>query len=86
MNDVISKGVDLKIVGIRTLSEGKHLKLLLKDEDGINIDVIGFGIGYLEENYNIGDKIDVIGTLEINSYLGQENIQLNLKDLRKAIN
>ena len=77
---------NLKIIGIRTLSEGKHLKLLLKDENGIDIDVIGFGLGYLEENYNIGDRIDIIGTLEINSYLGQESIQLNMKDIRKAIN
>ena len=75
---------NLKIDSIRALSEGKHLKLILKDgNDSIN--AIGFNIGELVDEYRIGDKIDVVGTVEINSYNGLEQIQLNIKDIMKSV-
>lgn len=74
---------NLKITSIRALTEGKHLKLTLKD-DNFLIDVIGFNLGYLSEEYLIGDKVDVAGTLEINSFNGNDNIQINLKDMRRS--
>lgn len=74
---------NLKIQSIRALSEGKHLKLSLKD-DNYWLDAIGFNLGYLSEDFKIGDKVDIVGTLEINQYKGRENIQVNLKDIRKS--
>ena len=41
---------NLKIDSIRALSDGKHLKLTLKDGNSI-INAIGFNIGYLAEEY-----------------------------------
>ena len=58
---------NLKIDSIRALSDGKHLKLTLKD-DNLLINAIGFNLGYLSEEYLIGDKIDIAGNLEINKY------------------
>ena len=75
---------NLKIDSIRALSEGKHLKLTLKDNNVI-VNAIGFNMGSLANDYRIGDKIDVVGTLEINSYNGLDNIQINLKDVMKSI-
>jgi len=75
---------NLKIESIRALSEGKHLKLMLRDEN-ITIDAIGFNMGELSEQYLIGDKIDVVGNLEINSFNGIEKIQINLKDVMKSV-
>ena len=49
------------------------------------INAIGFNLGELSEEYLIGDKVDVVGTLEINAYNGQEQIQINLKDIMKSI-
>lgn len=74
----------LKINSIRSLTEGKHLKLTLKD-DNLIIDAIGFNIGYLVDEYRIGDKIDVVGILEINDFNGVETVQINLKDIMKSI-
>ena len=74
---------NLKIDSIRALSEGKHLKLTLKD-DNLVIDAIGFNMGYLTEEFLLGDKIDVVGSLEINRFNGNENVQINLKDIRKS--
>lgn len=74
---------NLKIDSIRALSEGKHLKLTLKD-DNIIINAIGFNMGKYSEEYLIGDKIDVIGVLETNTFNGIENIQINMRDIRKS--
>ena len=75
---------NLKIDSIRALSEGKHLKLTLKDQNVI-VNAIGFNMGNLAEDYRIGDKIDAVGTLEINSFNGVDSIQINLKDIMKSI-
>ena len=74
---------NLKIHSIRALSEGKHIKLTLQDNN-FYIDSIGFNLGYLAEEYQIGDKIDIVGTLEINVFNGMESVQINLKDIRKS--
>lgn len=75
---------NLKIDSIRALSEGKHLKLILKD-DNYFIDAIGFNLGYFTNELLIGDKIDVVGTLELNTYNGIEKVQINIKDIMKSI-
>ena len=75
---------NLKIDSIRALSEGKHLKLTLKDNNVI-VNAIGFNMGELAEDYRIGDKIDVVGTLEINSFNGMDSIQINIKYIMKSI-
>lgn len=74
---------NLRIDSIRALSEGKHLKLTLKDGNTI-INAIGFNMGQYSEEYLIGDKIDVVGILEINSFNGVESVQINMKDIRKS--
>lgn len=71
---------NLKIDSIRALSEGKHLKLTLKNENQW-VDAIGFNMGNLAEEYHIGDKVDVVGVLEINEFNNNEYIQINMKDI-----
>lgn len=75
---------NLKIDSIRALSDGKHLRLSVKDNKNI-INAIGFNMGQLAETYKIGDKVDIAGNLEINSFNGVENIQINIKDIMKSI-
>lgn len=75
---------NLKILSIRSLSEGKHIKLKL-EIDNYMIDAIGFNMGEVVDKYLIGDKVDIVGSLEVNQFGGNENIQVNLKDLRKTI-
>lgn len=75
---------NLRIDSIRTLTEGKHLKLTLKDEGNI-INAIGFNMGKLAEDYLIGDKVDIIGVIENNEFNGNNTIQINIKDIMKSI-
>lgn len=74
---------NLRINSIRALSEGKHLKLTLKDE-GLVIDAIGFNMGHLVNDFLLGDKVDILGNLEVNRFNGRESVQFNLKDIRKS--
>ena len=75
---------NLKIISIRTLSEGKHLKLVLMDGNNY-IDAIGFSMGDLVEKYQIGDKVDIVGNISVNRYKDFENVQITLKDMRTSI-
>jgi len=74
---------NLKINSIRALSDGKHLKLTLKDENLI-MNAIGFNMGNLNNEYLLGDKVDVVASLEINRFNGKKEVQLNIKDIRKS--
>lgn len=76
---------NLKIDSIRALTEGKHLKLTLKSANNTYIDAIGFNLGHLSNEYVIGDRVNVAGSLEINSFNGVDNIQINLKDMMKSV-
>lgn len=75
---------NLKIDSIRALSEGKHLKLTLKEGSTV-VNAIGFNIGDLADEYRIGDKIDVVGVLEVNNFNGVESLQINIKDIMRAV-
>ena len=73
---------NLKIDSIRSLSEGKHLRLSVKDNKNI-INAIGFNMGALADTYRIGDRVDIAGNLEINSFNGVDSIQINIKDIMR---
>lgn len=75
---------NIKVDGVRLLSNDKHLKLVLKDGTKV-FDAIAFNMGTKEYSIKIGDKIDVLHSLEINSYNGNEKIQMNVKDIKKSI-
>ena len=76
---------DLKIDSIRSLSEGKHLKLTLKSDKNTYVNAIGFNFGEYANDYKIGDRVDIAGNLEINTYNGVDSIQINIKDIMKSI-
>ena len=76
---------NLKIDSIRSLTEGKHLKLALKSNKNNFVDAIGFNLGHLSDEYKIGDKVDIAGNLEINTFNGVDSIQINIKDIMKSI-
>lgn len=75
---------NIKVDGVRLLSNEKHLKLSLKD--GMHVfDAIAFNMGNQKYSIKIGDKVDVLHVLEINNFNGIEKIQMNVKDLKKSL-
>jgi len=69
----------LRIIG----RDGKHLKLNLKTQiSNLKFDAIAFGIGD-SHNLKIGDKVEVVYTLDVNKWNGNKNLQLKVRDLKK---
>lgn len=75
---------NVKVDGVRLLSNEKHLKLTLKDGTHV-FDAIAFNMGNKKYSIKIGDKVDVLHSIELNKFNGIEKIQLNVKDIKKSL-
>ena len=71
----------VRIVDIKTLSEGKHCRILV-EKNGIRIEIIAFGRSKIATDYMIGDTVDIAGEMNINIYNGQSRVQIILEDMR----
>lgn len=74
----------LKVNAIRTIKDDKHLKLVLRDDKSL-IDAVGFSMGSRRDEIRIGDRIDVVGNVELNSYNTPKTIQIVLQDFKKSV-
>ena len=74
----------LKVVAIRTIKEDKHLKLTLQDERSL-IEGIAFSQGSRRDELMIGNKIDVVGNIEVNTFNTPKTIQIVIQDFKKSI-
>lgn len=75
---------DLKVTAIRTLKEDKHLKFTLKDNKFL-LEALAFSQGERRDEVKIGDKIDVVCNVELNTFNSQRTIQLIVQDFKKSI-
>jgi single-stranded-DNA-specific exonuclease len=73
---------NLKVKALRTLKEDKHLKLTLQDGKFL-IDAIAFAQGSRKDEILVGDMIDVITQVELNTYNGNRIIQFIVQDFKK---
>jgi single-stranded-DNA-specific exonuclease len=70
---------DIRIVG----RDGKHLKIKFQIPNSkFQIGAIAFGAGD-NHQLKIGDKVDVVYTVEENNWNGNSNVELKVKDLNK---
>lgn len=70
-----------KIKLINVSYDKKHLRLQLI-KNGVYLDVIGFNMASLYDQYKQKMIVDVVGTISINEYAGITKLQLLLKDIR----
>ena len=70
-----------RIIDVRTLSDGKHCRILAESEKRI-VEAIAFGSGSLANEYYQNDIVDLAGELNINLYNGQVRLQLILSGIR----
>ena len=75
----------LKVQSIRTIKEEKHLKLTLRD-DKYQIEALAFSQGIRRDELRLGDKVDVLCSVDINTYTTPRTIQLILQDFKKSVN
>lgn len=72
---------DGTIKSIRAIGKDeRHLKMVI-EKHGTYIDCVGFNLGYYINRLKIGQKLDLVVTLSINDYLGQQSIQLIIKEI-----
>lgn len=75
---------DAKLLMKRLIGKDKnHIKLVVNKSE-VEYDCIGFNLGYLFPDLNVGEDIDIITTLDINEYLGNRKIQLNIKEIKNV--
>ncbi|MBS4534234.1 single-stranded-DNA-specific exonuclease RecJ [Clostridium sp. D2Q-14] len=75
---------DSIVKNIRSVGRNRsHLKLGILYK-GMKIDCIGFNLGYMTDNINNLDLINIIGSLDINEYNGEKKVQILIKDIIKS--
>jgi len=70
-----------RIVDVKTLSDGKHCRLLVESDKRL-VEAIAFGAGSMAVEYFVGDVVDIAGELNINLYNGQVRLQIIVSGIR----
>lgn len=74
----------VSVLDIRTVGEGKHLKLLLGRDGVLARRAIGFSMGEVwSQKLKKNDMIDVVVEIMLNEWNGNRELQLRLVDVRK---
>lgn len=75
---------DLEIVNIETVGiDNKHLRIYVKDKQGITKKAIAFGFGPLWlDKLIVGAKIDLVYEVDVNEWNGNRELQYKVVDLK----
>lgn len=78
--------VNMSIVNIVPLSNGKHLKLILSRADNpqVSVAVMAFFTTPEQFIFKVGDTVDTAVTIDLNVFNGNTNLSVVLKDIRKS--
>ena len=75
---------NLKIYNLMTFGqENNHLKLFLQDENQNQFTCLAFGKGKQSETLKTNDIIDVAYSLSVNTWNGNSNLELRIRDFKK---
>jgi len=76
---------NVKIISFRQIGkDNKHLKLVIEKEDS-QVECIGFNFGEYGNKLMFGDIINIVVSIEINNFMGNEKVQLNIKEIKKVL-
>ena len=73
----------LKVKRARTIGNGNHTKFVL-EHNGKTIDALMFNKSYLNLNISENDIVDVMFTMDINSFNNIENVQIVIQAIRHS--
>lgn len=75
---------DAYVVSAATVgAEGRHLRMQI-EKDGVRVNCIGFGLGEYTRLISPGDRVHLAYRLDINTFQGNESVQLVLSDIKTA--
>lgn len=69
---------------ITSLKEDKHQKLTLLTPNGKLQDAMLFSVSSKDFIYNLGDRVDILTTVEINEFRGNVSVSFLIRDIRKS--
>ena len=74
-----------RVRSVRRVGGGKHLKMVVDNHGRPPVlDGIGFGLARWAAELQKDSLIDVVFHLEVNRWMGQRSLQLNIQDLRSS--
>jgi single-stranded-DNA-specific exonuclease len=76
----LTKG--LRLTSPARVLKGEHLKFRVSSTNGRKFDGIGFGLSGHADDLNAGVLFDLAYTVSLNSFRGEESLQLMVKDLK----
>ena len=81
----IFAALGVEVVGCSTVgSDGKHLRLMLREPGGKAVKAIAFGFGEWAVRLTLGTHVDVAFEVSINEWNGNRELQARVVDLRLA--
>lgn len=79
----IFAALGVEVVGCSTVgSDGKHLRLMLREPGGKAVKAIAFGFGEWAARLTLGTHVDVAFEVSINEWNGNRELQARVVDLR----
>lgn len=75
---------DLLLEGITPVGGGKHLKLTFSKGE-LRFQAMLFSTIRAAFPYETGEQLDIAVTLDVNLYGGEQNLTVNIRDLRKSV-
>lgn len=73
----------VRVIGMNTVGDGKHLRLTLQSTTGKIAKMIGFKFGTWIEQLHFGDVIDVLYEVCVNEWNGNRELQGRIVDIKK---
>lgn len=75
----------VRVISAQAKSAGQHLKMRLDDGNGGPVyEAMAWRLGHLAEYFRTPRFIDIAYTVEMNQWMGNTTLQLNIKDFRRA--
>lgn len=72
----------LLLSNVKLTGNGRHLKLQLTSPGRPgSLDGIAFGLGDADDLYVPGDKVDILFSLDVNTWMGRSAVQLTIRDI-----
>ena len=72
---------DLLLTNIFKMGKNKqHLKIIVENKKSYKC--VGFNMAYLADNFQLGDKVDILFQVDENNYNNERKVQFLLKDIR----
>ncbi len=72
----------VRVYGQATVVGGKHLKLVVRQDDQTLFNCIAFGLGEYADHVNSGQPFDICYSVEENIWKEKRTLQLNIKGIR----